>query len=196
MSAAKTRLLGALLGAAASGVARTSAAEGPGGYILPGFLVTPTAGHVSAIGWGGELSGMYYPSRYSELGVGAFAQAQSYVGDAPTHGRFAVGVQAGWILGAELGVALRRGAGIYGSTAGAQIGPYVSLGIVNLAFRLVVPFAHDRNESYGVEAGVSLSLKLPVPWGDPPPQIGIGHGRPLRVREVTRTAPLHRGKHW
>jgi hypothetical protein len=194
MSPASRRLLQLVVAAATTTTAGLARADG--GYVIPGFLATPTWGHVPATGWGLEVSTMYYASSRSELGVGAFGQAQGYFGDTPTHGRYAAGIQAGYIVGAELGVAYRQSAGPYGGTTGVQFGPYVSVGFFNVGARFVVPVANGPGESYGFEGGLVLALKIPVPWGNPPPDLNFGHGRPLIVAGADRIAPITRSAAW
>ena len=192
MSVASRRLLQALVAVATATTAQSARAEG--GYVLLGPLATPTAGHVPATGWGAELSTMYYEHQYSAVGFGAFAQAQSYVGSASTHGRYAAGIQAGYLLGGTLGLAYRSAADTYAGTTGVQFGPYASLGLISIGTRFVIPVSHGAGESYGFEMGLEIALKFPLPWGRPPPE--FGHGRPLRVGHHDRLAPLARSRAW
>lgn len=194
MTPAARRLLPALVAAATA--TTSTAARADGGYVLPGFLVTPTWGHVPALGLGLEVSTMYYASSRSSAGIGAFAQAQSYSGDTPTHGRYAVGIQAGWFVGAELGLAYRQSAAQYGSTTGVHVGPYLSAGIFNLGARFVVPVSNGPGESYGFEGSLVLALKIPVPWGNPPPELSFGHGRPLVIALRARIANVRSSTDW
>ena len=189
MRPATLRLRSALVAIAACGAATSARAEG-GGYVIPGVLATPVWGHVPAMAWGGEVSWMHYASIDSKVGFGAFAQAQAYSGDEPTHSRFAFGGQVGSFVGAELGMAVRGGNGIHAWTTGIQMTPYASIGIFTVGARFVLPIAHGAGEGYGFETGLVLALKGPIPYGKPPPD--FGSGRALSVAGRARVATLVR----
>lgn len=174
--------VGATLGTA-EGVARAE-----GGYVSFGGLaggVLAQGDGASAMSLGGELSWSHYQRRCCwDSGVGAFVQAQRYFGDGRSN-RFAGGFQLPGPVGVEVGAGVRTGD--RGSSPQLHFAPFLSMGLAHIALR-----ASPALGPYGSEIGLFIGLKLPVPYGDPPPSLTMPHGRPLSIGGVARTAPLAR----
>jgi len=75
-----------------------------------------------------------------------------------------------------------------GTSPQLHLAPFFSIGLAHVALR-----ASPAIGPYGSELGLFIGLKLPVPYGDPPPQ-GFSSGRPLRVGDEARVAPLVSGR--
>ena len=187
---AATRLLATLVAVcAAPSVAR---ADG-GGYVLPGFVFGPVIGSPGAFATGAELSLMTYSSHRDWDGVGAFAQLEHYGGDHADFGRWALGAQIGGPVGLELGVDHRAAYEDHAGTTGIHVAPYASMGLLTMALRLTIPVGtNGPGASYGTEGAWVIGLKLPIPWGDPPPDIRMPSGRPRVVEGGVRVAGIVR----
>jgi hypothetical protein len=132
-------------------------------YLNPGPLISFIGGHENSTGFGGELSAMYYPrGTWQSLGYGAFAQGMVIDGK---HPRFALGGQSGLgPVGAELGLAYRGGDDIFASTASVHAGVFISIGVLDLAFRVGIPIigTESNRASYGFDTALTIALKLPI----------------------------------
>jgi hypothetical protein len=157
-------------------------------FITVGGLFSYVGGRHPAAGLGGEASFMYYERSF--IGLGPFAQAQSYFGS----GRYAFGLQVGSIVGLEGGMAYRSRDETHREQWGGHVGVYGSLGVVSLAVRGTIPVGAEEPGALprqGGELGFALGLKIPIP-------IGHGHddwfrmpsGRALRDHDRTLRAQL------
>jgi len=182
-------MLGAMRVAVAAAVLATasSAAGGERGpsltLVSPGYLYGAMAGHVPARGHGVELSVVHVPHVEKFIGVGLVGQLQSYNG---THLRTALAGEVIWeMLGLEVGWAYRRSDSVHAAQHGLHIAPFVSIGVLSLAWRTTIP-ATTSDDAYGFESGLALAVKLPIPvhkWENlgrfSPNVVSVG-GRPLR----------------
>lgn len=128
--------------------------------LLTGFASKLGSGIEGTLG--GELDYTFYPWKPYDFGVGGFAQVHTVAFD---HVRAAAGPQINYTLGgAELGLFVEQGGASYGTSLGAQITPFVSVGIVSLGFRVGIPFyALGSSPRYPVDLGLSATLKCPYP---------------------------------
>jgi hypothetical protein len=151
----------------------------PALFFMPGLLTSAMGGRVSALGIGGEASLVVgfgdEPLAYTPPPIGIFGQAESYAGK---YGRYAAGLEAGSILGIEVGYDVREPHDDFARTHGLHLGGYLSLGVLSFALRGSVPlFDTARGMSQGGEIGVAATLKLPIGDYD---TINFFHGRPPR----------------
>lgn len=185
-----TRLFACGSGAAATLAAGTARADG--GYVAAGPLgggTLSTAKGASAWAYGGELSHAHYRARCCwDGGWGLFAQYLRYTGDGGSN-RLAVGYQYPGPVGFEAGVGVRFGD--RGTTPSLHLAPFASMGLAHVALRLS-PGVGD----YGSEAALVVGIKLPLPYGSPPPPLGVPHGRPLEIAGAARRAGIDRRTDW
>jgi hypothetical protein len=139
--------------------------------------------------YGGEFSfSRYRRSCCWENGWGLFSQVLFYTGEKGST-RLALGYQIPGPLGVELGAAARFGAA--GWSPSLHVAPFASIGLAHLALRLAPGVG-----PYGSEIALVLGLKIPTPFGDPPPSLRMPSGRPLLVERTRRLAPLARDGAW
>lgn len=154
-----------------------------GASVNPGLLVSGVVGDNSAFGLGGELSFMVFPQHRvisEQVGFGAFAQAQSYNFD---HGRYALGLQFGSLIGGEIGWAYREGTSSLNPSQGLHLALFLSAGVAALSLRSTVPLQTDNRplrEDPGFEFAFCLALKVPLKVGDIDFIGPMQMGRPLR----------------
>ena len=143
------------------------------GWLIPASLPQPGDVYLSgglllnggtSLGLGAELSLHYFLLGEQPLsGVGLFGQWQAINGE---HRRVCLGAQGTFVyVGAELGVAQESG-GIRGArTTSVHVAPFIALGLVVAGVRVGVPVATRPGDrpGYGVDVGLTLALKLPVP---------------------------------
>ena len=172
-------------------------ARADGATINPGPMLTAVGGHSPAVAFGGELSFMYYAEKskiQNQLGLGAFVQAQRYDGN---HGRYALGVQAGNILGVELGWAYRESSPDHSFAMGPHLALFASMGFLVAFVRTTVPVVHGDAPSHGFELAAGLAFKFPIPIGDIDVVGNLPSGRPLRARDgAALVASIERGLGW
>lgn len=182
-----------LLAVALAAVAAPAEARAEGGYVNIGPLLSLGGGHERTAGIGGELSFMHYDSKRDFFGWGAFSQAQSF----GSHGRYALGAQVGGPLGGELGVAYASKGDEKAGTWGTHLGLFGSIGLMSIGVRFTIPASTSGpGPGHGFEAAFVTTLKLPFPYGDPPPDIRMPSGRPLVVHGDARVAALSHGSSW
>lgn len=157
-----------------------------GGSVNPGLLVSGVTGDNSAFGLGGELSFMVFPQSSAiteQIGFGAFAQAQSYNFD---HGRYALGLQFGSLIGGEIGWAYRERSESLNASSGLHLALFLSAGVAALSLRSTVPMQTSNQplrEDPGFEFAFCLALKVPLKVGDVEFVGPMQMGRPLRDGE-------------
>lgn len=167
-------------------------AHADGGYVTFGPLLSFGTGYERTTGFGGEVSYMYYPWR-DMVGLGGFFQSQSY----GSHSRHALGAQLGGYVGLEGGVAMVTKGDEHATSWGPHLGIFSSIGLAGAALRLTFPVVtSDHGDIYGVEAGLTLTIKLFVPHGSPPPNIRMPSGRPLTVDGSVVTACVVQCEEW
>lgn len=167
-----------------------------GGYVIPGFLIGGSFASPNSFVTGFELSTMAYPSRREMWGAGAFFQAMHYGrSDSPNISRYAGGLQFGGPIGLELGADRREGDGKHRTTWGVHVGPYVSAGFLTLTLRGTIPVTDSPGAQAG-DVGVFLGFKAPIPFGNPPPDLNMAHGRPLVVEQRPVVAAVARTRAW
>lgn len=128
------------------------------GVLSAGYLHTWVGGPSPTFGNGAELTWMHYPARESSdqpFAFGPFAQLSSY---GWTHARFALGGQLTFhrFVGLELGWAHRGAHGDRAANNGAQVAPFLTIGLVALGAQWTLT---PREPT---ELSVTLAFKLPV----------------------------------
>lgn len=141
-----------------------------GATINPGVITSGVISSPSAFALGAEASFMLWPKNsgtlLQQVGLGGFFQAQAYNFD---HGRYALGIQAGNVIGGELGWAYRERSATGGSQHGAHIAAFGSLGVIVASIRATIPIAGSADATHpapGFEFAFCLSLKAPIPIGE------------------------------
>ncbi len=171
------------------------AEDAPADVVSAGYIVSWVYGDASVTGHGGEISYMHYPKYDVMQALGGFVQVQSYGGGL----RWAAGGQAAWsIAGLELGIAQRQGNGTYGTTVGIHMAPYVSIGFLHLAFRVVTPIT-GGSDRFPLETGLTLGIKGPSALGEhwpDPIKIRVPSGRPLREGDAAKVASVSSRRTW
>lgn len=137
-------------------------------FLSPGALLSVTTRSTQPviIGAGVELSIINNVDRdVRGFGYGAFIQTQG----TQSSFRAALGPQIHYaIFGLELGAAIEGGSKDFGTSLGAQIAPYLSIGILSVAFRTTLPVATLRGtQKYPVEYGTVISIKYPIALDGP-----------------------------
>jgi hypothetical protein len=160
---------GAFALAGTAGFRLADAADGPGATVNPGILVSGVAARSSAFALGGELSFMFFPRGgkiQQQLGFGAFSQFQTYNLD---HGRYALGLQAGNIVGAEVGYSYNERGESSAAMHGVHAAVFASAGLAVASLRATIPVAAVDEDllhrSPGFELGLCFALKFPIPIG-------------------------------
>lgn len=171
-----------------------SAANALGATINPGIIISGVVGPQSAFALGGEASFMLWPSSgviQDHIGVGGFFQAQAYNFD---HGRYAFGLQAGSLIGGELGWAYRERSATTAWQQGVHAAIFGSLGIIVGSVRVTLPITDGADPTHpapGWELAFCLSLKAPIPVGNIDVyKNAFGSGRFLRDGERTLAASI------
>jgi hypothetical protein len=154
----------ALLLSASEALADDDAGERAHNFLAVGGLIGFT-GHLDApvLGaLGATLSYTSYPWDPYFIGVGAFAEVES-VGF--KHVRAALGGQLNvMIAGLEVGASIEQGGDGKATTFGAQLSPFVSIGIVSVAFRIGIPIAAlVEGDRYATDLGLVATTKIPIP---------------------------------
>lgn len=111
---------------------------------------------------GGEVDYTYYPDEVYLLGIGAYGQAYTVGFD---HVRFSFGPQVNFAIGGlEAGISIEQEDKKHSTTVGAQLTPFVSIGLLSLGCKIGVPFyAAGPNKGYAVDVGMNITLKWPFP---------------------------------
>jgi hypothetical protein len=157
-------------------------------FLSPGYLYAKVSGDSPATAHGAELS-VHWLHPKLPFGVGGFVQLQRYDGD---HDRMATGVQATFaLLGLELGVAHRmagNGAPIARSmivgdvttersaTTGLHVAPFLTLGVVHIAYRWTIPLHEGPAPSQGSEHALTIGVKIPLQIGGKSVWKGLADG--------------------
>ena len=175
-------------------------ARAAGATLNPGLLVSGVTGDPAAFALGGELSFMVFPGTRpitEQLGIGGFAQAQSYAFD---YGRYALGLQVGNLIGGEVGWAYREATSTLNSSNGLHLALFLSAGVAVLALRSTVPVQGSEDplkKDPSFEFAFCLGLKVPVKVGKVDFIGSMSMGRPLRdgQRLLLPVLNVFRGQH-
>ncbi len=159
----------------------------PANVVSVGYLRTWVFGDAGVTSHGLEATYMHYPVAKNFLAYCALAQFETYGGAY----RWALGGQlAMGFVGVELALARRGADTLHDATFGVHAAPYLSVGVLHLALRVVSPIG-GADGRYPTEVGLTLGIKVPVPIDQMPEllRIRVPAGRPLRGADGTAWLP-------
>ncbi len=158
----------------------------PANVVSLGYLRTWVFGDAAVTSHGIEVTYMHYPLASELLAYSGLVQFETYGGAY----RIAGGGQLSFgVVGLEAALAHRGADATHAATLGIHLAPYLSVGFLHLALRVVAPISGDPG--YPTEVGLTLGLKVPVPIDRLPEllRIRVPAGRPLRADDGTQWLP-------
>jgi len=135
-------------------------------FVVPGYIHSFMGGHSPASGNGVELTinvGTETSGSRAAVQIGAIGQLESLSGESGRSTRWALGAQGSILgLGVELAYAKRGADDTHSVTHGLHFAPFLSFGVISVAYRWTTPIRRDEY-THGNDNGFVLALKIPLP---------------------------------